>query len=298
MNVDANVLEDLNATVEAIDEESIVVSCAPQTREEWKCWLAQFSAATNTSWNVRKTFPNVKRLVFKQSYVCHCNQYRQYSSINKKRLQTNCPAKIVVQIHFRCGTFANTRPERPCVVTISGKHNHSSEIAENFCNLQVHESTKTVFCEYFAKGLTAGQALHFHQTKLWVSEGFAAVAKTSINPKPSFVYYLWKQWRQQQFGSYHGENMFSSIADYASKNEEITIKLEQFQSSFICVVITPLMQRVHKLLKTASEIVFVDSTSNLDQTQSSLTILLCAAPIGAITLGAIVLSYQEQDSYT
>jgi len=41
-----------------------------------------------------------------------------------------------------------------------------------------------MFKRYFEQGLTASQALQYNHTKLWISEGIAAVANTSINPNP------------------------------------------------------------------------------------------------------------------
>ena len=64
------------------------------------------------------------------------------------------------------------------------------------------------FEKYFSQGMTAAQALHFHQTKLWTSEGLSAVANTSSNPTSTVVYHLWRKWRQQEFGSFVGDDMF------------------------------------------------------------------------------------------
>ena len=83
--------------------------------------------------------------------------------------------------------------------------------------------------------------------------------------------------------------MFNAIADYASQYEEITIKSVQFQCLFVCFVINKSHHSPYKACPQATKhvsefIVFIDSTSNLDQTQFSLTILLCASPIDELSL--------------
>jgi len=58
-------------------------------------------------------------------------------------------------------------------------------------------------------------------------------------------------------------------------------------SDFVCAAVTSVMKRVYGSLKQAAGMVFCDTTSHLDQTNTSLTVLLCGSPIGALPLGAI-----------
>ena len=50
-------------------------------------------------------------------------------------------------------------------------------------------------------------------------------------------------------------------------------------------------------LKESGEIIFVDSTSNLDRTDSYLTPLLCSSGLGSLPLGFIITSNQSEDCY-
>ena len=49
MNVDKSIWDDLNTFMESSSKDSIVLVCSVKTVDEWKCWLSQFSAATNTA---------------------------------------------------------------------------------------------------------------------------------------------------------------------------------------------------------------------------------------------------------
>lgn len=93
--------------------------------------------------------------------------------------------------------------------------------------------------------------------------------------------------------------MFDAISKYKTNSDADieTRKLSDSGSEFVCDIITPLMKRVHQQLKASSEIVFVDTTFHIDQTNASLTILLCASTIGALPLGAFISSGQDEKCY-
>ena len=299
MNFDKEILQEIHTIIEQQTEKELILSTFAKTDGEWKNWLADFSTYTNTSWNLRKSFPHAQQCIFKNQFVYHQNQYRQSSkSTVKKKLNTNCPAKLSVKIHFTAGKSRNVRSQNPCIITISGNHNHDINTAASLSNLKIADETKLMFKHYFEQGLTASQALQHHQTKLWVSEGITAVANTRINPKPRSVYHMWQCWRSNAYGSYVGSNVYAAIKNYALENPDLHIELKLMGSAFVCAVVTPLMMRVHKLVPLAAEIVFVNSTTNLDQTNCTLTVFLCGSPIGALPLGVVISTSQDQDSYT
>ena len=94
--------------------------------------------------------------------------------------------------------------------------------------------------------------------------------------------------------------MYSAITKYAESSDS-EIQLRQtgnYSSDFVCAAVMPVMKRVHASLKQAAETVFCDATSHLDQTNTSLTVLLCGSPIGALPLGAIVSSNQSETAFT
>ncbi len=70
-----------------------------------------------------------------------------------------------------------------------------------------------------------------------------------------------------------------------------------FQENPLAIaIVSPTMQRAHQL-ESASEIVFLDSTSSCDGESHSVTFLLTASPCGAAPLGVIITESQDQKSY-
>lgn len=59
------------------------------------------------------------------------------------------------------------------------------------------------------------------------------------------------------------------------------------QNPFAVVILTPMMKRAH-LLKTSSDIVFVDSTSACDPENHTITFVLAHCAAGGVPLGIII----------
>lgn len=62
------------------------------------------------------------------------------------------------------------------------------------------------------------------------------------------------------------------------------------------LAVTPLMLRAQQL-PSASEIIFIDSTSSVEYSQSTLTVILTATGGGAVPIGAVVHSSQSRAGY-
>ena len=59
------------------------------------------------------------------------------------------------------------------------------------------------------------------------------------------------------------------------------------------LVSTPIMQRAHHL-KASSEIIFIDSSSSCDVTQTAVTLVLTASKAGAVPLAVLLHENQTQ----
>ena len=68
------------------------------------------------------------------------------------------------------------------------------------------------------------------------------------------------------------------------------------EKPMLIAVCTPLMYCAHKLMKQARETVFCDSSSTLDQFNTSLFILSTSHPSGGIPLAAFIASDQEEET--
>ncbi|XP_050703227.1 uncharacterized protein LOC126988878 [Eriocheir sinensis] len=92
--------------------------------------------------------------------------------------------------------------------------------------------------------------------------------------------------------------MFASIENYAATSKASKIEYKTDGEKFAVVLVTEFMGRIHEKCREAGEVVFVDTTSHLDQLNTAVTPFLCAGPAGALPLGVIFTSSQDEESYT
>ncbi|XP_066958964.1 uncharacterized protein [Macrobrachium rosenbergii] len=184
----------------------------------------------------------------------------------------------------------------PCIITIEGTHNHPAEAASALQELRIPTATTDTFFKYFDLGMTVPQAIRFHQEKL--NFNLSDLANAAVNPKSRSVYYMREKWLKNNYGTLGGGDMFSAIKKYADANPLSKIKYEHTGERFTLVLITDFMSTVHREFREAGEVIFVDTTSHFDQLNTAVTPLLCAGPAGALPLGVIFTSSQDEASYT
>ena len=81
-----------------------------------------------------------------------------------------------------------------------------------------------------------------------------------------------------------------------STNERRAVgQLCRWMTSLVVAVVTPLMRRVSQLWPRAGEMLFIDSSGNMDRSDSRLFLLLTHSPVGALPVGAII-TYSESTS--
>lgn len=143
--------------------------------------------------------------------------------------------------------------------------------------------------------MSASQAARCHQEKLDLD--LSGMASAALNPTLRAVYYIKELWLQNHHGTLGGENMFSAIEKYADPHPTSMIQYEHVGDKFTVALVTEFMLRVHQEFKEAGEVVFVDTTSHLDQLNTAVTPLLCVGPAGALPLGVVFTSSQDEASY-
>jgi len=74
---------------------------------------------------------------------------------------------------------------------------------------------------------------------------------------------------------------------------QIAIKADK---PWVVLIVTPIMKRSQKLL-SSQEIIFVDSTSSVDTTSSTVTVILTPSKAGAIPLAILIHEGQSEQSY-
>lgn len=143
--------------------------------------------------------------------------------------------------------------------------------------------------------MTAAQVSRFHEDKTNLS--VSDMGYGSLNPTISAISFVYNLWLQERQSNAVDLNMSSAIKKYAMENPTSKIELEVSENGFTAVLVTEFMLRVHKELKEAGDMVFVDTTCHRNQVNTVVTSLLCAGPAGAAPLGVIFTSSQEEGSY-
>lgn len=94
--------------------------------------------------------------------------------------------------------------------------------------------------------------------------------------------------------------MMQSLKKFVAKYNEdcgsvCSKVMETEDGQYIIVVIcSPLMKRVHKLLKASSEIAFMDTSGCMDRHLSKVFMIMTASVAGALPLGIIVTSSEAE----
>lgn len=149
---------------------------------------------------------------------------------------------------------------------------------------------------YHFTGMLGAQARRHHQLKYNFENDIALLADKRINPSVSSVIALRAKWMAENHGNF--ENM--SVLDAMQRTKDKMSQHLDFAETprgYVAVLVTDFMYRVHKEMKSARDVVFVDTTSHVDKTNCSLTILLCSSAAGGLPLGVILTSTQTKEDY-
>ena len=168
----------------------------------------------------------------------------------------------------------------------------------SFCD--VSDETKSTFYEYFKNGHLAASAQHEHELRLQLSLSKPSLVETLLadrgtNPNVQDVSHLLAAWRTQQLGPGSGEGMFDRLEEVKEYNklhaDDGGKAIVRFNASYhvheeeeatnntskkiivsgkqplIVAICSPIMAHAHahKCVRQASELVFMDATSSLDQ---------------------------------
>ena len=154
-------------------------------------------------------------------------------------------------------------------------------------------------CIPFAvSGMGPAQASRLHSMKRSAEGDWLEMARSDTNPTKRAVGYMQELWRKGEHGGYNDATMVQALKKFASDHPDLSIGIEE-REEFLCVsLVTPFMRRVHKELREAGEVVFVDGTTSVDRLNTTVHPLLCASPAGAAPLGVLFTSAQDEACLT
>lgn len=194
----------------------------------------------------------------------------------------------------------------PTQVIIYFNHNHSSDSAEALKFRQPSSEVKEAFLKHFLSGLTPAKAYHLYNSELqehYKDKYYVANADRAICPDIKWVYYLYYQIFKKEYGHSSGKDMLSSLESFISKyntqhnGEFIKLKVTD-DDNFCIVILTAFMRRVLNEIPQSGEILFSDSTGNVDRFGCKTFLLLTNSCCGGLPIGIIITTSEKEEILT
>lgn len=192
--------------------------------------------------------------------------------------------------------------EYPCEITIHHHHNHPVHAADALRRRRPSKEVEDKFLKMFKSGLSPLTAIESHKFDLQVEHGenyYEVAADGSKCPSNFWVYRLFKKNCVKQYGPQAGEEMIESLKrvceEYNSQCQSQCAKVEIVDNKdFVVAVCSPLMKRVHKLLRSSGEIMFMDASGTMDCLNCRMFLMLTPSVAGGLPLGILLTSSESQ----
>ncbi|XP_072178625.1 uncharacterized protein [Diadema setosum] len=280
-----------------------------RTPDSWQQWLLTFQEKTKVTWRIKTTMPaHGRSVIFKKQYRCQHGQQRtkRYTKFHPKN--TDCTSTMTVTI--RKTEFSRKRqsrssdthmPEWPTEVSITWTHNHASSIPASLKYRDVGEEAVKKLQELFEQGHSPQTALTTLHSDMQVDDPEGYITKSAdraVCPDLQFCYRLYHHIFKQNYKAGDVQGMIDAIEDrvIAPYNTEVGMKcaaMAKEDDHIIIAICTPMMRRVHTT-RQSGEMVFVDSTGNVDRHGSRVFILLTHNSAGGLPLGVMITSSEQQ----
>ncbi|CAL4108136.1 unnamed protein product, partial [Meganyctiphanes norvegica] len=300
-------------SVEAINYSRLNVLDVAQTwRYKYKTAIEverfkiEFEEKTGTKWLVQDKKPSkdkeMKNYVLVWKFFCHHNGKRRTPEEKRRKKcktiaeERRCPAKMefIIKKDLDCHCNDPFMPEKPFEFTLRGRHNHDLNQAGPCKHLPPLEETLNTLYTFFMNNDRPGVASHKLNSQIILSEEPSErIQDTRYLPDIRQIYHLWDKWANEAFGKDWPSALESIKRDYPSQSH-----VRVCEELHVVAIVTDLMERVHKSNPLCKDIVFIDTTSNVDLYHTSVTFILTSSPIGAMPLGVILSDGQDEKSYT
>ncbi|XP_066936171.1 uncharacterized protein [Clytia hemisphaerica] len=295
------------------DESSeIKFKCNIASEDDVVKFVDFYMQETNETLKVKVKKKEKPRSIYKIKATYRCQHDTRYEKTREtknvlmqnpfRRFQnTNCRFQITFKV------LKNHLDNFPCSVHIENSHNHAIYSLEALSFRTLTEEVKTEINSFFTSGLTASQAyIEFMRNLRHKSEDDLKFhinkADRSKCPGRRDFNFLYAKWAVDHFGGRNGVDMLDKmeekVKEFLEVNEGTKIAYQLYDkvenSPLILTIVTPLMQRIHSKIRQASELVFIDSTSNLDEHNLRFFLLLTHSVCGALPLGIVITSYEQE----
>lgn len=137
---------------------------------------------------------------------------------------------------------------------------------------------------------------YISEIELTYGEDDKFFAASSIVPPNFTVSYWHDRWRKENFGDRDGNDMWKVLELKIPEYEKCGVIVKVQRNPYAVAIVTPIMQRAHQLA-SSSEIIFVDSTSSVDEGHHVMTFLFAKCPVGAVPVGVLITNGQSEINY-
>jgi len=195
-----------------------------------------------------------------------------------------------------------------CKVDVFHQHNHASDSAAVVRHLDVTTDVHNKLLELLRRGHSPTTALLAHQTDLMIEHGdnYAMVsANKSVCPDVQYVFRLYYREFKQQYGG--GSSTAGVYSDLTKKVQEFNdtnlaaggkSAADVVDGDTIVSICTPLMARAHQHFRESGELVFLDSSGNMDRHCNRVFLLMTHSNAGGIPLGIGITTSEREDCIT
>ena len=273
------------------------------SKEEVDQFIEKYENQTGTKWNV------ISKKEFKTKYTAslRCqNSGKRKKSLNEidrphaRFSNTNCCAIIKFEVKkIDPSQVAKRKRVKDriissylCEFSLLGVHNHLNGGSGPTRNLPIDKDTILQLYTHYLDNLTPSEARQKVSMALQNDGREDDMQDTRHQPTLRQYYYHWDKWDSEHYGNSWEDAIEKIKRDYPP-DSRIRVSYEPR----VVAIVTPFMERVHKMNPQAGETMFVDTTSNTDKYHTHVTFLLCSSPFGALPLAVILSDLQDQESY-
>ncbi|XP_076050088.1 uncharacterized protein LOC143030765 [Oratosquilla oratoria] len=307
--------------VEIVGKEvNVTLRLSVSTKEGAKQWLESMQKSSLMTFRVERSYNcSGVKVAYKTDFRCQHNTKPRTatSDCHRGSKNTNCPAglSIVVKVSTfeksdgikrKCRSGDPHMPDHPMVVKLKCTHNHPIRAADALKHRDVSEEVKQKFLDLFSKGYTPSKALELHKYDLQLEHGdnyIFVCADRAITPDLQYCYRLYYQAFKKEYVKATGEFVMKELE---KKIEEGTLGENRIKLALVgpekkqaaLAIVTPLMQRVHKLIKHSGELVFIYASGNMDRQGCRVFLLLTHSCAGGLPLGVLITTSESTETVT
>ncbi|XP_014775784.1 uncharacterized protein LOC106873077 [Octopus bimaculoides] len=306
--------------IEIVEKEvKVTMRLAVSTREGAKEWLESMQKSSLSTFRVERTYPSSgEKVLFKTEFRCQHNTKPRTATADQRKgsKNTNCPAglSIVGKVSTfeksdgkkrKCRSSDPHMPDHPMIVKFKCTHNHPLRAEDALKHRDVSEEVKVKFLELFNRGYTPSKALELHKYDLQLqhSDNYIFIsADRSITPDLQYCYRLYYQTFKKEYGEAKGEFILEELKrkiEEGSFGDDIKLSLVGPEGKQAAIaIVTPLMRRVHKLIKHSGELVFIDASGNMNRQGCRVFLLLTHSCAGGLPLGVLITTSESTETIT